>query len=72
MSSTRKASLIRSRASDVYYRIYLLRRDGEIDEFTSPKDMNDVKEMVRVHGTPYAIIETIVADDREVCIAREM
>ena len=55
-----------------YYRMYLLRCDGEIDEFTSPKSMSDVKEMVRVHGTPYAIIETIVADDREVCIAREM
>ena len=55
-----------------YHRMYLLRLDGEIDEFTSPKDMDDVKEMATVHGTPYAIIETIKADDREVCIAREM
>ena len=52
--------------------MYLLRCDGEIDEFTSPKGMDDVREMATVHGTPYAIIETIKADDREVCIAREM
>lgn len=52
--------------------MYLLRRNGEIDEFTSPKGMDDVKEMVMVHGTPYAPLETIKTIDREVCIAREM
>ena len=55
-----------------YFRMYLLRRSGQIDEFTSPESMNDVKEMAMVHSVPYAILETIKADDREVCIAREM
>ena len=57
----------------MYYRMYLLRKNGAIDEFTSPDGMSEVKEMVKAHSTPhYAILETIRTDDREVAIAREM
>ena len=53
--------------------MYLLRKNGAIDEFTSPGGMSEVKEMVKAHSTPhYAILETIRTDDREVAIAREM
>ena len=56
----------------MYYRMYLLRSNGVIDEFTSPTSMDNVKKMAVTHSVPYAVLETIKADDREVCIAREM
>lgn len=56
----------------MYYRMYILRMTGQIDEFTSPRSMDDVKEMAMVHSVPYAVLETVKAFDREVCIAREM
>ena len=56
----------------MYYRMYILRSNGQIDEFTSPKSMNDARKMATTHSVPYADLEIIRADDREVCIAREM
>ena len=56
----------------MYHRIYILRKNGQIDEFTSPDSMDDALDIAAVHSVPAVAMETIKADDREVCIAREM
>ena len=56
----------------MYHRIYILRKNGQIDEFTSPDSMSKALDLASTHSVPAVAMETIRTNDREVCIAREM
>lgn len=56
----------------MYYRVYIMRKNGQIDEFTSPVSKDDMMEMAAVHSVPSVIMDTVREEGREVYIAREM